>query len=178
MLIIMRGLPWTGKSYRAKQLAGDSGIICSTDDYFYQVIKPEQPDVYNFNPRFLSDAHKWNYLRTRKAVEKFVKDGSPTPIIVDNTNTESWEPQGYVKYAIAYSIPIEIHEPTSDRWLEICELLKDKKSNKKALKDWAVKLAEGSKETHNVHAFAIEKMIWRWQCDITIDDILNASKPH
>merc|ERR1712136_51397 len=33
-LVIMRGLPGCGKTYRAKELCGSNGVICSTDDYF------------------------------------------------------------------------------------------------------------------------------------------------
>ena len=65
-----------------------------------------------------------------------------------------------------------IEEPRSERWHEIREVLYAKKSNKKELKEWATKLAEGSKETHKVPHFAIERMMWRWQCDLTVDQIL------
>jgi len=37
-----------------------------------------------------------------------------------------------------------------------------------------VKLAEGSLESHKVPAFAIERMMWRWNNDLTVEDILNA----
>ena len=170
-LIIMRGLPWCGKSYRAKELAGDSGVIFSTDEYWYKVNYPDKPDEYNFNQRFLGAAHKWNQLRAQRAI-----DMSTPLIIIDNTNTIASEPKPYVQYAHWQGYKICIEEPTSERWLEIRELLKAKKANKKALKDWAGKLAEGSKETHNVPFFAIEKMMWRWHSDLTVDDILNCGE--
>lgn len=168
-LIVMRGLPWSGKSYRAKQLVADKGIIFSTDDYWYQVNHPEKPDEYSFNPRFLSGAHKWNQVRAHQAIDI----GTPL-IIIDNTNTTAPEPKPYVEYAHWQNYKICIEEPTSERWLEIRELLLDKRGNKKALKDWAEKLAEGSQETHNVPAFAIEKMMWRWESNLTVERILNA----
>jgi len=171
VLIIMRGLPWTGKSYRAKELAGETGEIFSTDDYWYQVNYPDKPDEYSFNPRFLGAAHKWNLLRAQRAVDM----GSKL-IVIDNTNTVASEPFPYVQYATWQNYKICIEEPTSERWLEIRELLKRKRDNKKALKQWAVDLAEGSKETHNVPFFAIERMMWRWQCDLTVDQILNTGE--
>ena len=167
-LIIMRGLPWCGKSYRAKELAGDSGVIFSTDEYWYKVNYPEKPNEYNFNPIFLGSAHKWNQLRAQRAI-----DISTPLIIIDNTNTTPSEPLEYVRYANWQGYNICIEEPTSDRWLEIRELLKAKKANKKALKEWAVKLAEGSKETHCVPFFAIEKMMWRWHNNLTVGEVLN-----
>ena len=53
-LIIMRGLPCCGKSYTAKELQKENPDtkIFSTDDFWYQKIKPEKPDEYNFVYRF------------------------------------------------------------------------------------------------------------------------------
>lgn len=172
-LYVMRGLPWTGKSYRANQIAEENedekALIFSTDDYWYEVNKPDKPEEYSFNPRMLHHAHKWNQLRAQRAIDM----GEPL-IIIDNTNTVASEPKPYVEYAHWQDYKICIEEPTSERWLEIRGLLYDKKSNKKELKEWAAKLAEGSKETHNVPHFAIEKMMWRWMCDLTVEQILDA----
>jgi len=168
VLYLMRGLPACGKSFTAKELVGD-GVIFSTDDYWYQVVKPDEPDQYSFNPRMLGQAHKWNQLRAQKAIEE-----GTTPIIIDNTNTTASEGKIYVQYALPQGYEIEVREPTSEWWLEIRELLQDKKANKKALKNWAIELEERSKETHGVPAWSIEKMMWRWQNDITVEDIMNA----
>jgi hypothetical protein len=168
-LIIMRGLPWTGKSYRAKELAGTVGQILSTDEYWYKVNYPDRPDEYSFNPRLLGAAHKWNLLRAQKLIEE-----SYPLIIIDNTNTTPSEPKPYVEYGIAQDYEVRIEEPTSDRWKEIVVILGNKKANKKALKSWAEKLAEGSKETHSVPAWSIERMMWRWRSGYTVDDILAA----
>ena len=166
-LIIMRGLPWTGKSTRAKELAGETGLIYSTDDYWYQVNHPEKPDEYSFNPRFLGAAHKWNQLRAQRSIDM----GEPL-IIIDNTNTTPSEPKEYVQYALWQDYKICIEEPTSPQWTEIAPLLLRKRDNKKELKEWAKKLAEGSKENHNVPFFAIEKMMWRWHNNMTVADIV------
>jgi NEDD4-binding protein 2 len=168
-LIIMRGLPWTGKSYTANEVKGETGVVYSTDEFFYKVVKPEKPEEYSFSPRFLGQAHKWNLVRAQNAIEQGV-----TPIIIDNTNTTPSEPKKYVNYAVPQGYEVRILEPTSDRWQEIRTLLSDKKKNKKALKEWAKKLEAGSKETHSVPFFAIEKMMWRWVCDMTVEMIQNA----
>lgn len=169
-MIIMRGLPWTGKSTRAKELAGNDGLIYSTDEYWYKINFPDKPEEYSFNQRFIGEAHKWNQLRAQKAVE----DGKDL-IIIDNTNTTAPEAKSYVDYAFYQDYKICIEEPTSPRWLEIRALLQNKKQNKKLLKEWAYKLSEGSKETHDVPFWTIEKMMWRWQNDLTVEQILAAS---
>lgn len=169
-LIVMRGLPWTGKSYRAKELAGDKGVILSTDDYWYTQVKPEKPDEYSFNPRLLRQAHEWNQERAFQSIVHFNEE----LVIIDNTNTTASEPKPYVEYAHGCGYKICIEEPTSEQWLAIAPLLQDTRANKKALKEWAARLAEGSLETHSVPAFAIEKMMWRWQCNLTVDQILSS----
>lgn len=172
-LIIMRGLPWSGKSYRARQIYNETAsprkFIFSTDEYFYAKVKPEKPDEYSFDRNYLQAAHKWNLLRTQDVINW----GAPL-VIIDNTNTTASEPKAYVEYAHMHGYEIRIEEPTSPQWLEIAPLLEDKKANKKELKALAQKLAEGSKETHSVPAYAIEKMIWRWQPNLTVQDILDA----
>lgn len=168
LLIIMRGLPWTGKSYRAKELAGDTGIIFSTDEFWYKIRHPEKPEEYSFNPRYLGEAHNWNQKRTQRQIEL----GHPL-IIVDNTNTTAQEfCCQYAKYAYCQGYEVLIEEPTSDRWKEIRELLLDKKSNKNALKKWAETLATGSRETHNVPQWSIERMMWRWECNLDMDLVI------
>jgi hypothetical protein len=170
-LVIMRGLSWTGKSTRAREILEESPAtekgIFSTDDFFYSQVKPEKPEEYSFNRRFLAQAHKWNLLRVQDSIH-----WSWPLIIVDNTNSTLWEPRPYVEYADINGYNICIEEPTSDRWLEIVGLLQNKRANKKALKEWAAKLAEGSKDNHSVPHWAIEQMMWRWETNMTVERIL------
>ena len=168
-LVIMRGLPWCGKSTRARELAGDEGLVFSTDEYFYKIHKPDKPDVYSFHPRFLGDAHKWNRLRAEAALWK-----EHPIVVIDNTNTTASEPKPYVVAGTAVDYEIVVEEPTCPRWLEIRELLLTKKYNKGELREWAAKLAEGSKGSHNVPAYAIEKMMWRWHNNLTVEEILES----
>lgn len=176
ILVIMRGLPGSGKSYAAKQvlemyaLSGMQGVIHSTDEYFFTVLKPEKPEEYSWNPRFIGDAHRWNRVRTQAAIENNI-----TPIIIDNTNVTAQEPKAYVEYALPQDYEVLIQEPTSSWWLEIRDLLLDRKKNKKKLKDWAVELAN-NKTAHNVPFYSIERMMWRWDNNLTVDDILNAQE--
>ena len=171
-LVLMRGLPWCGKSYRAKELAGETGKIFSTDEYWYKVNFPDKPDEYSFNRNLLYKAHKWNHLRSCEAM--YI--GEPL-IVIDNTNTIPSEMKPYVEIALGQGYEISIEEPTSDRWKEIRQLLLSKKQNSKLLKDWALKLEEGSKETHSVPVWAIEKMMWRWENNVTVDQIMGSKPP-
>jgi len=51
----MRGIPGSGKSTTAKKLAGETGKIHSTDNYFMV------DGVYQFNPKNLSENHEANF---------------------------------------------------------------------------------------------------------------------
>jgi hypothetical protein len=161
-LVIMRGLPSAGKSTRAKEILAEAngcGIIYSTDEYWYRIRKPDKPEEYSFNPNFLAHAHRWNAQRTYREIEM----GTPL-VIVDNTNVKFQDfAPSYVIYARAQGYKLQLAEPTTPWWLEIRELLRRKKQNEAELKAWAVKLAEKSLTTHRVPAFAIERMMWKWQ---------------
>jgi predicted kinase len=142
----MRGLPGSGKSYRAKQL-GISGVIFSTDDYF------TSGDEYNFDLEKLSIAHEWNQDRAIKAI----KDGI-SPIVIDNTNIKAWESKPYVEVAIenGYDVKIEL---SGTAWeFDIDELVK--------------------RNTHRVSREVIEKMLFNFKKDISVDDILKSEKPN
>jgi tRNA uridine 5-carbamoylmethylation protein Kti12 len=87
---IMRGIPGSGKSTIAKHLAGDDGVIHSTDDYFY--IDGE----YRFDETRLREFHDKNFaafcnsLRERKPV-----------VICDNTNIKRIDAKPYADAAKA-----------------------------------------------------------------------------
>lgn len=159
-LIIMRGFPWTGKSYTANLIASqtEDSVILSTDEYWYKVNEASSPEEYSFDISKLGTAHKWNQERAFEHLEK-----GTSCIIIDNTNTTYEEMLPYVMAAKEKKYKILIQEPTSTRWQDIVALLENKKKNEKELKLWAKKLETGSKENHNVPAFAIEKMMFRWE---------------
>jgi|688.fasta_scaffold117033_4 predicted kinase len=97
VLIIMRGIPGSGKSTKAKSLVGQ-GKIHSTDDVIeaggdYREFFAKMIASGDFSP--LSKAHSQNL---KDAIES-MKAGI-TPIIVDNTNIKHNEPKDYVKAAL------------------------------------------------------------------------------
>ncbi|KFW04128.1 NEDD4-binding protein 2 [Eurypyga helias] len=62
VLVLLRGVPGSGKSYLARTLLEDNpgGIILSTDDYFYK------HGQYHYDPDCLEEAHDWNRKRGEK----------------------------------------------------------------------------------------------------------------
>ena len=89
IVVIMRGVPGSGKSFLAKKLQGN-GVVLSTDDFFNNHL-----GQYVFDARKLSEAHDWNQRRA----EREIKAGT-NPVIIDNTNLEVWEMQPYVCMAL------------------------------------------------------------------------------
>ncbi|NWI39992.1 N42L2 protein, partial [Picathartes gymnocephalus] len=105
LLLILRGLPGSGKSTLSRVLLGQScdGIVLSTDDYF------RQQYGYTYNAARLGDAHEWNRKRAKQAMEQ-----GKSPVIIDNTNTQAWEMKPYVEVALEKGYRVEFHEP--DTW--------------------------------------------------------------
>ncbi|KAM9031857.1 NEDD4-binding protein 2-like 2 isoform X2 [Sarcophilus harrisii] len=102
LLILLRGLPGSGKTTLSRVLLGQNrgGIVFSTDDYF------RHRNGYSYNVRQLGDAHDWNQSRAKKAI-----DQGRSPVIIDNTNTQAWEMKPYVEMAIGKGYRVEFHEP-------------------------------------------------------------------
>ncbi|XP_072262399.1 NEDD4-binding protein 2 isoform X1 [Pyxicephalus adspersus] len=102
VLIMLRGAPGSGKSTLARTLLeqNPTGVILSTDDYFYQ------NGQYQYDVNCLSEAHDWNHKRAKDAFEKNV-----SPIIIDNTNLQGWEMKPYVSMAMKHKYKVTFREP-------------------------------------------------------------------
>ncbi|KAM9678987.1 NEDD4-binding protein 2 isoform 2-T3 [Trichechus inunguis] len=105
VLVLLRGLPGSGKSFLARTLQDDNpgGVILSTDDYFY--INGQ----YQFDVKYLGEAHEWNQHRAKEAFEKKV-----SPIIIDNRNLQAWEMRPYVALSQKHKYKVLFREP--DTW--------------------------------------------------------------
>jgi predicted kinase len=101
LLVLLRGLPGSGKSSFAKHMWSDF-VICEADQFFYD---PE--GNYNFDPSKLRDAHKY----CRDKVETFMSDNVKNSqfypeIVVSNTFTREWEMDEYFKLAKKYNYQV------------------------------------------------------------------------
>ena len=97
-LILLRGLPGSGKSTFAKTMWSEL-VVCEADDYFVD----KETGEYKFNARDLPKAHNWCRFR----VETFMKDNQVNEhfypnIVVSNTFTQEWEMEEYFKLAEKY----------------------------------------------------------------------------
>ena len=111
-LIIMRGLPGSGKSQRARELV-ENGIIHSTDDYFIR------DGTYKFDENNICRFHDLNLM---SAIESMKKGMSP--VIIDNTNLIAFYCEEYVENAKRYGYDVVIVEPSSPWAFDVDELVK------------------------------------------------------
>jgi len=146
ILYILRGVSGSGKSTLSHKLIGNDGVILSTDEFF------TTSQGYKFDSKMLSEAHKWNEERAFVAMEAQI-----SPIIIDNTNLQAWEPRPYVIRGLEKGYKVQILEPDTP-W-----------------KKDPVELAKRNK--HGITAEIIRRMIGRWE-QYTLEDVLKSSPPN
>ena len=167
VVYLMRGLPSCGKSRTARSLAGQTGVVCETDEYFYSQVG-DDPTRYDYREDLLGAAQEWNLERFRKALE-----AGATPIIVDRGNGLSVKSQIYARLAVNHGYRVELKEPESPWWQEIRLLLEDKAGNRALLDAWAQRLSAMSQTRHRVPVSVIRHRMEKWKCDLTVEEILN-----
>lgn len=167
IVYLMRGLPSCGKSYTAAKLAGETGVICETDEYFYIQVG-DDPSQYNYDENLIEEARQWNFERFKKAI-----DFEISPVIVDRGNGLNTETQKYARYVIPRGYTVELQEPESPWWQEIRVLLKYKRYTLPILETWAKHLAIMSQSTHRVPLSVIRQRMLKWKYDLTVQDILD-----
>ena len=144
-LYIMRGLPGSGKSTKAKELSGNSGQVFSTDDYF------SMSGEYNWFANLLGKAHKWNSRRCKYAIESGI-----SPVVIDNTNVTMKDLRSLrdvIELARECGYDVEIAEPNTEWRFDVNEL--DKRN------------------THNVPREVIERKVNEYVHDVTVEDIMS-----
>jgi len=102
-MVLMRGVPGSGKSTKAKEIArahmqegGTSVAICSTDDYHMR------DGVYVFQREKLGYFHTQNCLRASELMNLWVE-----LIIIDNTNIKRRDMMPYISNAGSCGYEVE-----------------------------------------------------------------------
>ncbi|XP_043829231.1 NEDD4-binding protein 2 isoform X2 [Dromiciops gliroides] len=147
-LVLLRGLPGAGKSFLARKLLEENpnGIILSSDDFF------NKNGQYQFDGNLLGEAHEWNQKRAKEALEKKV-----SPVIIDNTNLQSWEMKPYILLSQKYKYKVHFREP--DTW-------------------WKFKPKElARRNIHGVTKEKIVRMMEHYERYVSVTHILDSSVP-
>lgn len=202
LMIIMRGVSGSGKTYTGEQKCRAAGYDPSThmfsSDHFWiqEVLKqrleaetrPDFDKAYwdelefdtyraGWSPETVSKAHDWNYRRAYDAVSH----GFPL-VIIDSVFTKARDMRGYVAMGEKFGYKVQIQESESSWWKDHVHMLENKQANGRALEDFARFLAgfhEGMSKKygtkgnrHGVPLDTIRGMIRRWQTNLTPDDVM------
>jgi len=94
-LILIRGLPGSGKSTKAKELALKMGAVHIETDMFWSPLHGSD------SPK-LSKAHAW----CRRQTDNWLRRGKS--VIVSNTFVQMWEMQPYLDLATKHEVPVTV----------------------------------------------------------------------
>ncbi len=99
-LILLRGLPGSGKSTKAK--AEFPGYFHLEADMFFLRNVEGQGWIYVFDPTCLRAAHEW----CQKQVRQQLVNGYD--VVVSNTFTQRWEAQPYLDMAAELGVEVQV----------------------------------------------------------------------
>lgn len=95
-LIIIRGLPGSGKTTIAKSVP--NAVICEADSYMIDRFTGN----YRFDPNKLRDCHRLCLERARQALE------AKRTVVVSNTSIRLWELEPYFALAAHFNVPVHV----------------------------------------------------------------------
>jgi len=101
-MIIMRGMPGSGKSTIVRKLKElyPEASSCSADDYFLQC------GSYVFDRTKLKDAHQFSQAKAEELCRNLTR-----LVIIDNTNVKRWEMTPYFRTAANHRYTVILVEP-------------------------------------------------------------------
>jgi predicted kinase len=85
-LVLIRGLPGSGKSTIAKKMVAEQGFTHLEADMFFI---DKASGEYNFDPKRLPEAHRW----CQSEAFRLLQEGKN--VVVSNTFTQRWEFRPY-----------------------------------------------------------------------------------
>lgn len=112
-LILMRGLPGSGKSTRAAELQPDLRMHCSAD-HFYMV-----NGEYKFDINLRSIAHGLCFAKAR-----LLMNAGCSPVVIDNTNCQKSDYEKYVRLAEELDYKVQFETPKTDWAWDVDECFK------------------------------------------------------
>jgi len=145
-LILLRGIPGSGKSTKAKQLASPL-YICEADDYWLNCVGD-----YLFVPEKIGKAHAW--CQNKVSLLMMAKRDT---IVISNTNITRKDRQVYIDMAKDNGYEVEIVLPDSPWFNEILPRIRNKTFTDADVQCFV------DKNTHNVPFEAIKRMMTRWE---------------
>lgn len=92
-LLIVRGLPGSGKTTFAKMLAHKARWVHREADQYF-----EKDGIYRYEPEKIREAHDWCVSETRDLLEQGKK------VIVSNTFVKIWEIKRYIDLGFGFFI--------------------------------------------------------------------------
>lgn len=101
-LVLIRGLPGSGKTTLAKSMMDNNSVHCEADDFFMKDGK------YSFDPSGLGEAHSACFVKARNAML------AGKTAIVSNTFTTLAEMEPYISFAKSKGIEVEVLEATGN----------------------------------------------------------------
>ena len=102
-LYIIRGLPGSGKSTKAREMAATLKIAHFEADMYF-----ERTGKYEFDITELSDAHSWCTSQVR---HKLIEEGKD--VVVSNTFTKFWEMENLLQFAHFHKAKVKVIHCTS-----------------------------------------------------------------
>jgi len=134
-LLLIRGLPGSGKTTLAEELAAlQPGAVCVAADDFFMV-----HGKYCFDPTLLTEVHE----RCERAAELAMRNAASL-VIIHNTFSQRWEMQRYMNYAEEHGYRVSVID-LFNAGLSIDELVE--------------------RNVHGVPPIAVERMWQRWEHD-------------